>query len=107
MDKQLGLIVDSVSEVLRIPVADIADPPVEVVGDEADFVTGIAEVGDRLVIILELQKILRSQELQSIAKIKQVIQGSQEVAEDNGLSEAEDKDLSVAEDSGLSEAKEE
>lgn len=77
-EKHLGLIVDSVSEVLRIPVPAIKEPPVEVIGDDSDFVTGIAEVDEKLVIILDLQKILSSEEVKSIGEIKKAIQKTQE-----------------------------
>jgi len=53
----IGVIVDSVSEVLRIP-GDAVEPPNAVVTPEGDgFVRGIARLGDRLIMLLDLDRI--------------------------------------------------
>lgn len=53
----IGVIVDSVSEVLRVP-GDAIEPPSAVVTPEGDgFVRGVARLGDRLVMLLDLDRI--------------------------------------------------
>lgn len=58
-DEKIGLMVDSVTQVLRLPQAAIEPPPPIVTAFVASaFVTGIAKVGERLVILLDLEKVL-------------------------------------------------
>ena len=54
----VGLIVDAVSEVLRIS-RDCVEPPSSmVVSTEAAFVRGIAKLEERLIILLDLERVL-------------------------------------------------
>lgn len=55
----VGMIVDVVSEVLRIP-SEVIEPPTDmmVTSISEQFVEGIAKYSDRLVIILNLEKVL-------------------------------------------------
>jgi purine-binding chemotaxis protein CheW len=59
---EVGMIVDAVSEVLRIPEDAIEPPPPMVTTVDSTFITGIAKVGDRLVILLDLGRVLSLQE---------------------------------------------
>ena len=57
-DYDVGLIVDSANDVLDIPIEIIESQP-EVVGSiESDFISGLAKVGKRLFVMLELQSVL-------------------------------------------------
>ena len=58
----VGLIVDGVSEVLHIDEADIDDPPQSMVGIKDDYLQGIVKVDEDIVIILELDNLLKSKE---------------------------------------------
>ena len=65
----LGFVVDSVSEVLRIP-RDIIEPPPSIIGNvESDFIEGVGKLQDRLLILLELKKIFTNTERKGIEKI--------------------------------------
>jgi len=65
----LGFVVDSVSEVLRIP-RDTIEPPPSIIGNvESDFVEGVGKLQDRLLILLELKKIFTNTERKGIEKI--------------------------------------
>ena len=58
----VGMIVDAVSEVLRAPAESIEPPsPIMTTVDSA-FITGIAKVGERLIILLDLEKVLSPEE---------------------------------------------
>ena len=63
----MGMIVDSVSEVLRIPVSTIEPPPDIVTGVNADYIQGVAKLEDRLLIFLDLSKVIDVEEVKSIA----------------------------------------
>ncbi|HOK01963.1 MAG TPA: chemotaxis protein CheW [Spirochaetota bacterium] len=52
--KQVGLLVDNVYQVVRIPLANV-DPPSELItGVSEDFITGIGRFQDRLIVILNM-----------------------------------------------------
>jgi len=57
-NRVLGLLVDSVSEVLQIPAQTIEPPPPLVAGIDAAYIKGIGKFEDRLLILLDLGKIL-------------------------------------------------
>jgi purine-binding chemotaxis protein CheW len=52
--KQVGLLVDNVYQVVRIPFTNV-DPPSELItGVSEDFITGIGRLKDRLIVILNM-----------------------------------------------------
>lgn len=62
----LGFIVDAVREVLRIH-KDITEPPPSLVsGVDKQYITGIGKLQDRLLILLDLEKILSLNEMESL-----------------------------------------
>jgi purine-binding chemotaxis protein CheW len=60
--ERLGLVVDEVSEVLRVPETAVTPPPQFVRGLAAEFIRGIVRLESRLVVLLDLERILSSQE---------------------------------------------
>ncbi len=56
--KTVGIIVDGVSEVLRVTQDQIAPPPPTVAGLEQEYLTGLVKFNDRLLILLDIDKIL-------------------------------------------------
>ena len=67
-DQLIGFVVDAVSEVLRIP-RNITEPPPETAtGIDAGFITGIAKMEDRLLILLNLNRILSVKEREALRK---------------------------------------
>ena len=61
-NKVLGFIVDSVSEVLRIN-SNITEPPPELVQNiRSEFITAVGKLEDRLLILLDIEKILTDDE---------------------------------------------
>ncbi len=63
--KTIGVIVDAVNEVLRVSRDQIAPPPQAFRGDTGDeYLTGLAKVGDRLLILLDIEKIMFADESQ-------------------------------------------
>lgn len=56
--EKVGLLVDAVWEVLRLPRTAIEPPPPLLATIDASFITGVAKSGDRLVILLDLERIL-------------------------------------------------
>jgi len=63
----VGLIVDGVSEVLRVPYS-LIEPPSEVVhGPDADYILGIAKLESKLVILLDSDRLLSMDEKQTVS----------------------------------------
>jgi purine-binding chemotaxis protein CheW len=56
--QDIGILVDGVSEILRIPEESIdSTPSIMSGGISTDFIEGIAKVADRLIIVLELNRV--------------------------------------------------
>ena len=58
----IGMVVDAVSEVLRIPMDAIEPPSSLITSQDSDYIRGIAKVEDRLVILLDLERVFTDQE---------------------------------------------
>ena len=60
--KTIGIIVDAVSEVLRIAHEQIAPPPPTVAGLGREYLTGLVKLENRLLILLDIDKILTEEQ---------------------------------------------
>ncbi len=67
--RAFGLIVNSASEVLRISPSEIEEPSNVFQEGELDFVTGVGKLKGRLVILLDVSRILKRGELASMDEI--------------------------------------
>jgi purine-binding chemotaxis protein CheW len=61
--RAVGLVVDSASEVLKISEGEIEPPPNVFADAESNYVTGVAKHQGRLIILVDLKKILQAGEL--------------------------------------------
>ncbi len=59
----VGFVVDAVSEVLRIPASTVEPPPPVVAGVDSDYISGVGKLQDRLLIMLDLDKLLSSEDM--------------------------------------------
>lgn len=68
-DHLVGLIVDAVEEVLSIP-ADVVEPPPDLVTTvDSAYLRGIAKLDERLVILLDLDRVLTTAEQQATRRV--------------------------------------
>lgn len=67
MDTNIGLIVDTVSEVRDIPETEIASPPRVGQGVHNRYILGLGKAGDEVKILLDVEKLLFEDELEKIA----------------------------------------
>jgi len=65
-NKNIAFIVDEVSEVLRIDSSIIEKPPEMTTSVESAYINGVAKLENRLLILLDLDKILTSEEEDAI-----------------------------------------
>ncbi len=63
-----GFVVDAVDEVTRINEENISVPPQVSTGDTDSYLNGIAKLKDKVVLLLDIQKILNYEEISDIAK---------------------------------------
>jgi purine-binding chemotaxis protein CheW len=69
-DGEVGVIVDAVTEVLRVPNSSIEPPSSMVTQGNSDYLRGIAKLTDRLIILLDLNKLLSSKmDSEAIARV--------------------------------------
>ncbi|GEL75856.1 chemotaxis protein CheW [Tenuibacillus multivorans] len=67
--KDVGLIVDSAKDVVDLP-EDSIEPPPEVIGSvEVDYIRGVAKDNNRLLILLNLEKVLSMDEKESLSTV--------------------------------------
>lgn len=68
-NKQMGFIVDSVSEVIRLPVSAIEPPPPIVSGIEAEYIDGVGKLDDRLLILINIEKLFSEEDKKILEKL--------------------------------------
>jgi len=56
----IGMIVDAVTEVLRISTTQIEPPSTMIAAGGSDYIVGIAKMEERLVLLLDLERVLTS-----------------------------------------------
>ncbi|MCL4551830.1 MAG: chemotaxis protein CheW [Bacteroidetes bacterium] len=61
-NKTVGFIVDAVKEVLRVPVNITEAPPEIVTGIDSEFIKSVGKLDDRLLILMDLDKIITNVE---------------------------------------------
>ena len=62
----VGFVVDSVSEVLRIPTSTVEPPPPVVAGLESEYISGVGKLEDRLLILLDLDRLLSRADIDAL-----------------------------------------
>ncbi|MDA3859846.1 MAG: chemotaxis protein CheW [Melioribacteraceae bacterium] len=68
--KTVGFVVDEVSEVLRIP-SNVTEPPPDLVvsGVDSGYISSVAKLEDRLLILLDLKKVLTFEEIEVLEEV--------------------------------------
>ena len=66
-----GLIVDAVDRIVAVPAAQIAAPASPLDGPLAEFIGGVFHIGERLVAVLDLDRLLRSPEIRQFDEPKE------------------------------------
>ncbi len=65
----VGFIVDSVSEVLRIPADTVEPSPPVVAGLDSEYISGVGKLEDRLLILLDLDRLLSREEKKVLSQV--------------------------------------
>jgi len=72
-NRRIGLIVNSASEVLKIPPSEIEQPNNVFQEGELDYITGVGKLNGRLVILLDLSRVLQRGELGRLDEIAESV----------------------------------
>jgi purine-binding chemotaxis protein CheW len=72
----VGLVVDSASEVLKLPPSEIEAPPNVFEEGELNYVTGVGKLHGRLIILVDLAKILQRGELKRLGDFADAAQAA-------------------------------
>lgn len=68
-DRVVGIVVDGVSDVLVLHEEQIAPPPDFAVTLSTQYLTGLGTVGERMLILVDIEKLLTSEEMALIDNI--------------------------------------
>jgi purine-binding chemotaxis protein CheW len=75
--KVVGLIVDSVTEVIQLKRSTVEPPPDIVGGVDSDYIDGVGKYDNRLVILLNLAKLLSFKESERLEEVAQAAVGAE------------------------------
>lgn len=68
-DTEVGITVDGVSEVLTLPEQSVEPAPSIATTVDSNFIAGVAKVEQRLIILLDLEKVLSTEEQNTLVNI--------------------------------------
>jgi purine-binding chemotaxis protein CheW len=68
--KRVGIVVDSVSEVLNIPIENVEAAPEMVAGVGTEYIQGVGKLGERLIILLDLTMVISTEEKQQLDTVE-------------------------------------
>ena len=71
--KTIGIIVDAVSEVLRVSNNQIAPPPPTVAGLEQEYLTGLVKLENQLLMLLDVDKMLGKEDTETLDAISATV----------------------------------
>ena len=72
-EKTVGCVVDAVTQVMRINRDQIQPPPLGVMAVNHQYLAGLAKLDDRLLIILDIDKLFQAEELAAPVATAQVV----------------------------------
>lgn len=72
-NRTVGLKVDAVSEVLRLPADTVEPPPAIITGVESEYIKGVGKLDGRLLILLDVAKILTCTERDALGNVMNAV----------------------------------
>ncbi len=69
-DRQIGFLVDEASQTVRIDDSDIDPTPDIITGIERKYITGVGKVDNRLIILINLEKVLTDDDKEKIEMLE-------------------------------------
>ncbi len=69
-DRKVGFVVDDASEVLTINSSNVEDAPAMIAGADRKYISGVGKVGERILIVLDLNKLFNEDEHSQIQTLE-------------------------------------
>ena len=69
--QDIGMVVDAVTEVSRTPSDSIEPPSSVITTDDSEYLTGIVKTNDKLIILLDIAKVISESEASALEEIQQ------------------------------------
>ncbi|PKR77675.1 chemotaxis protein CheW [Halalkalibacillus sediminis] len=67
---KIGLLVEAAKEVVDIPADQLEEPPKMVGGLKKEYINGVAKLNDRLIILVDLDRIFSKEEVEEIHAVQ-------------------------------------
>ena len=71
--KRVGIVVDSVSEVINIPIENVEDAPEMIAGVGTEYIQGVGKIDDRLIIMLDLTMVMSGEEKAQLETVAETV----------------------------------
>jgi len=68
-DRVIGILVDSVTEVIRLESGTIEPPPNFATNIGTDYISGVGKLSDRLIVLLDIDKVFTSEQVDKFAEV--------------------------------------
>jgi len=72
-EKLMGMVVDSASQVMRVPTDQIDPPPLVVGYLSREYISGVAKLDDKLVILMDIKRIFTAEEAAAVSMSAEAI----------------------------------
>ena len=69
--QDIGMVVDAVTEVSRIPTTSIEPPSSVITTNDSEYLTGIVKTDEKLIILLDIAKVISDTEQTELEEVKQ------------------------------------
>jgi purine-binding chemotaxis protein CheW len=76
--KAVGVVVDSVRHVIRVAPSELAPSPPFIGGLSGRYVSGVAKLGERLIVVLDMDKILTADEMIELRSLETDVGGEKD-----------------------------
>ena len=70
--KRVGIVVDSVSEVLNLPIENVEEAPEMIAGVGTEYIQGVGKLNDRLIIMLDLTMVISGDEKRELDQLEPI-----------------------------------
>lgn len=67
--QDIGMVVDSVTEVSRVPQSSIEPPSAVITTDDSGYLTGIVKTDEKLIILLDIAKVISADEFGEVEEL--------------------------------------
>ncbi len=69
--QDIGMVVDAVKEVSRIPSSSIEPPSSVITTNDSEYLTGIVKTDEKLIILLDIAKVISNSEADALAEVQE------------------------------------